>query len=390
MNEQYDALSLFSGGLDSILASKLIQSLGHKVLGLHFVSPFFGRPKRVPGWVRTYGLPIDIIDIGQEFVDLMAAFPPHGFGKVMNPCVDCKILMLRRAKKLLPQYGAKFLISGEVLGQRPMSQRADTLNIIRNEAQVRDVLLRPLSAGLLPPTPMEESGLVDRTKLPALCGRGRKSQYQLAKILGVTAIPPQAGACRLGERESARRYWPVIKTFPNPQSGDFDLTNVGRQLWRRLSGRDTSHWLVMGREHKDNERLQELTRSDDYVFMLKSFPGPHAVGRQVPGQAWKDDVLREAATCLACFSPKARRHGGMVEVVVRQGETERTVTINPASPHNFTDNLTWAETREGQKDWEISVLLNRDAALTPTPVREGQANTQGGLHGCADKSPCIF
>ncbi|NLW80461.1 MAG: tRNA(5-methylaminomethyl-2-thiouridylate) methyltransferase [Desulfovibrionales bacterium] len=390
MNEQYDALSLFSGGLDGILASKLIQGLGHKVLGLHFISPFFGRPERVPGWVRTYGLPIDIIDIGQEFVDLMAAFPPHGFGKVMNPCVDCKILMLRLAKKLLPQYGAKFLITGEVLGQRPMSQRADTLNVIRNEAQVHDILLRPLSAGLLPPTPMEESGVVDRAKLPALCGRGRKSQYQLAKILGVTTIPPQAGACRLGERESARRYWPVMQTFPNPQSGDFVLANVGRQLWRRLAGHATGHWLVMGREQKDNERLQELTRSDDYVFMLKSFPGPHAVGRQVPGQVWREDVLHEAATCLACFSAKARRHGGMVEVVVRQGEAEWTVTVNPASPHNFTDNLTWAETREAQKDWEKSVLLNRDEALTPAQVRKDQTNTQGGLHGCADKTDGIF
>ena len=171
--DTFDALSLFSGGLDSILASKLMQSHGHKVLGLHFVSPFFGKPDKVAFWEREYGIPVQVIDVGQEFVDLMAGFPPHGFGKVLNPCVDCKILMLRRAKNLLPVYEASFLISGEVLGQRPMSQRADTLNIIRNDADVRDVLLRPLSAGLLPLTPMEESGLVDRSQIGRASCRGR-------------------------------------------------------------------------------------------------------------------------------------------------------------------------------------------------------------------------
>jgi hypothetical protein len=214
--ESFDALSLFSGGLDSILATKLLQSHGHRVLGLHFVSPFFGKPEKKDFWESEYGIPVEVIDVGQEFVDLMAAFPPHGFGKVLNPCVDCKILMLRRAKELLPAYGAKFIISGEVLGQRPMSQRADTLNIIRNDADVRDVLLRPLSAGVLQSTPMEESGLVDRSKLPSLVGRGRKGQYDLARALGVTTIPTQAGGCRLGERESPGATGPSCAPFPAP------------------------------------------------------------------------------------------------------------------------------------------------------------------------------
>lgn len=353
----FDALSLFSGGLDSILAAKLMQRLGHAVLGLHFVSPFFGRPERVAEWTREYGIPIECIDIGQEFVDLMAAFPPHGFGKVLNPCVDCKILMLRKAKALLSAYGAKFLISGEVLGQRPMSQRADTLNVIRNEAEVRDVLLRPLSAGLLPSTPMEESGLVDRVALSSLCGRGRQGQFRLAKDLGVTKIPPQAGGCRLGERESARRYWPVLRTFPRPLAGHFDLANVGRQLWRRdENGQPSGHWLAMGREHKDNEKLLRLVRPEDHVFVLTAFPGPHAVGRPVPGRDWDEAVLREAAACLASFSPKAKRHGGLVEVGVRQDGVERTVAVHPADPHGFRDNLIWSQTRDEQKAWEAERL----------------------------------
>jgi len=347
----YDALSLFSGGLDSILATKLMIAHGHKVLGLHFVSPFFGKPEKIAFWQREYGIPVEVIDIGQEFVDLMAAFPPHGFGKVLNPCVDCKILMLRRAKELLAAHGASFIISGEVLGQRPMSQRADTLNIIRNDADVRDVLLRPLSAGLLPPTPMEESGLVDRSRLSSLCGRGRKGQYALAKALGVTTIPTQAGGCRLGERESARRYWPILRHFPRPLAHYFDLANVGRQLWRR----DEGQWLSMGREHKDNEKLLKLARPEHYVFVLKSFPGPHAVGCPEPGKDWTDGVLAEAAACLASYAPKARKSAEAVEVIVTRNGVERVVAVHADDPHGFVDNLTWPETRAAQKEWEKSL-----------------------------------
>jgi len=343
----FDALSLFSGGLDSILATKLMQSHGHSVLGLHFVSPFFGKPDRVDFWLQEYGIDVTVIDVGQEFVDLMAAFPPHGFGKVLNPCVDCKILMLRRARELLDRYEAKYIISGEVLGQRPMSQRADTLNIIRNEAGVRDVLLRPLSAGVLQPTPMEESGLVDRSRLPSLVGRGRKGQYDLALELGVTTIPTQAGGCRLGERESARRYWPILQAFPRPLAGYFDLANVGRQLWR-----EGGHWLAMGREHRDNERLLGLARPEQYVLVLKTFPGPHAVGCPGPGRDWTDEVLAEAATCLGSFAPKARKSGGEVDVIVTRHGRERILTVRPDTPHGFVDNLGWPETRAQQKQWE--------------------------------------
>jgi hypothetical protein len=348
----FDALSLFSGGLDSILASKLMQNLGHKVLGLHFVSPFFGKPEQVPEWEREYGIPITAIDVGQEFVDLMTAFPPHGFGKVLNPCVDCKILMLRRAKKLLPVYGASYIISGEVLGQRPMSQRADTLNIIRNEADVREVLLRPLSAGLLPVTPMEESGLIDRARLRSLVGRGRKGQYALAKELGVTKIPTQAGGCRLGERESARRYWPIMRTFPKPLAPYFDLANVGRQLWRREANTVTGHWMVMGRDYRDNQKLLKLVSPEQYVLELKSFPGPSAVGVPIPGLNWTEEILAEAAACLASFSPKARMHDGVVEVSIERHGEERIILVRPDKPHGFEDNLTWPQTRAQQKIWE--------------------------------------
>jgi tRNA U34 2-thiouridine synthase MnmA/TrmU len=188
----YDALALFSGGLDSLLAVKVLQEQNLRVLGLHYVSPFFGKPHLVEHWRKTYGIEAVPVDIRRAFLDMLKR-PAHGYGKHMNPCVDCKILMLAHARTLLPQYGAKFLVSGEVLGQRPMSQRADTLNLIRKGAAVQDLLLRPLSAQKLLPTPMETSGLVDRERLPGIWGRGRTEQLALAARFGITDIPTPAG-----------------------------------------------------------------------------------------------------------------------------------------------------------------------------------------------------
>jgi tRNA U34 2-thiouridine synthase MnmA/TrmU len=137
-NARWDALALFSGGLDSILAVKVLQEQGLQVLGLHYMSPFFGKPHLVEHWARTYGIDVLPVDVKSAYLEMLAA-PRHGYGKHLNPCVDCKILMLAHARGLLDQYGAKFLASGEVLGQRPMSQRADTLNLIRKDAGVKEL-----------------------------------------------------------------------------------------------------------------------------------------------------------------------------------------------------------------------------------------------------------
>lgn len=196
MKKTYHALALFSGGLDSIIAAKVIQAQGLEVLGLHFVTPFFGKPWRIPGWEKSYNLPIIPVDISEDYIRLLREWPEHHFGKVLNPCVDCKILMMEKARELMEVYGAQFLISGEVVGQRPMSQRRDALNIIRKGADVRDVLLRPLSARLLDPTPMEESGLVDRDKLPQISGRGRKNNWNWPNSSALQKSPPrQVDAC---------------------------------------------------------------------------------------------------------------------------------------------------------------------------------------------------
>lgn len=324
-----DALSLFSGGLDSILAAKTLVRQGLSVVALHFVTPFFGYPEKVPRWEELYGLPFRVVDLGQRFVDMLTDRPPHGIGKVLNPCIDCKIMMLQTAKALLPEHGARFLVSGEVWGQRPMSQRPDALNTISREARVRDILLRPLSAKHLPETPMETSGLVDRSRLHDFHGRARDRQIALARELGVTEFPQPAGGCRLAEKEAAGRYYRLFTEVARPQARDMSLAGQGRQFW---SG---SHWLSVGRDQESNERMRLLAEPDDYQFNLVDLPGPLALGRPYGAaeHGWPDEVVRAAASLAASYAPKAVRLGGPVGVSVeRRGKREVLEIVPDRSP----------------------------------------------------------
>ncbi|MBU1041244.1 MAG: tRNA(5-methylaminomethyl-2-thiouridylate) methyltransferase [Proteobacteria bacterium] len=348
---KYHALALLSGGLDSILAIKVLQEQGLRVLGLHFVSPFFGKPHLIGHWREEYGIEAVNVDIRKSYLEMLVK-PAHGYGKHMNPCVDCKILMLAHAKTLLPKYGASFLVSGEVLGQRPMSQRADTLNLIRKDAGVKELLLRPLSAQKLGPTPMEESGLVDRSRLPGFWGRGRKDQLALAAHFGITVIPTPAGGCNLAEAEPAARYLPILQNLAEPAARDFSLSHLGRQYWAG------PYWLSIGRNQHDNQALENARRPTDILLRLRDLPGPMALGRQYepaagvkPGaspQKWPNDVLADAAAFVASYSPKGRSQSEEgteaerpVVVLVRQGKGEsETVTEMAVTPARETP-LCW-------------------------------------------------
>ena len=296
-----DAIVLFSGGLDSILAAKLLEEQGLRVRCLHFYSPFFGDPAAVDYWRRIYRLPIEAIDVGEEFCELLRRRPEHDFGKVLNPCMDCKILLLRHARRHMERLGARVIATGEVLGQRPMSQRRDALNVIRREAGVEDVLLRPLCALHLPPIPAEEEGFVDRSRLLGISGRGRKDQLALAEKYRLARIPTPGGGCRLTEKENARRYWPVLRSLPHPTAADFHLANLGRQFWLERHGR--RFWLSMGRNVRDNEALAAALRDDDARVGLVGLPGPAAVARF--GASWPADVLADAAALTASYAGKA-------------------------------------------------------------------------------------
>ena len=335
--KHYDGLALFSGGLDSILAARLLMEQGRSIRCLHFYSPFFGHPADIPHWEHAYGLDIEAVDVSEDFAALLRRGPDYGFGSALNPCVDCKILMMRHARRLLDRYGAKFLVSGEVLGQRPMSQRRDTLNIIRRDADVKGLLLRPLCARLLDPTEAEESGLVDRSRLLAINGRGRKEQLALAEHFGITEIPTPGGGCKLTEKANTRRFWPVLSRLAAPDAGDFRLADVGRQFW---SG---DYWLTIGRHKFDNEAYASLIRPGDLHFKVAGFPGPIALGRS--SRPWDARTVQEAAALMASYSPKACRAaeaGAAVQVRVTENGRTRMVNVTPRREGPFREP-TWEE-----------------------------------------------
>lgn len=346
MTKKYDALALMSGGLDSILAIRTIMDQGLFVLGLHFVTPFFGKPELIGFWKEQYDIEVEAVDICDTYVDMMLDGPSQGFGKWLNPCIDCKITMLSAAASMLPEYGAKFLISGEVVGQRPMSQRVDALNLISKRGQVRDVLLRPLCAKHQPITPMEESGLVDRSKLHAMRGRGRKEQMALAKHYGFTEIPTPAGGCCLTEAQGAARFVKLLEYRERPSSDDFKLVRNGRQYWAG------SHWLVFGRTAGDNQRIAASVESTDYTLRMKDFPGPLALCRPVAGD-WSQEALEDAAALVASYSGKARKHnvetGEPVTVTVQRGDSKKELSIVPSRE----TALPWAEPQpEIVREWK--------------------------------------
>ncbi|MBQ7738220.1 MAG: tRNA(5-methylaminomethyl-2-thiouridylate) methyltransferase [Desulfovibrionaceae bacterium] len=298
---------LFSGGLDSILAAKVLQEQGLEVVGLHGTSPFFGQEKSIATWENLYELPIKQLDLGQEFVDMLAD-PPHGFGKTLNPCVDCKILLLKAAKLAMSELGAQALATGEVLGQRPMSQRRDVLNTITREADVHDVLIRPLSALHLAITPIEKAGIVDRSKLLGINGRGRHEQLALAEKYKLKVIPTPAGGCQLTERENCRRYYQVLDKIGKPTVNDFTLANVGRQFWFEGQKRfkedcSKNYWLIVGRNQTDNLKLTELAKENDCLLQFPRLPAPLALARF--GQNWPKELLISAGKLALSYANKA-------------------------------------------------------------------------------------
>ena len=191
------ALAMISGGLDSTLAAKLISDQGIEVIGICFKSYFFGE-ENAKRMCEQIGIRLEVIDFSKEHFE-MVKDPKHGRGKNMNPCIDCHAMMMNYSGKLLEKFNADFIITGEVLNQRPMSQNKQALNVVKKESGFANKILRPLCALNLEPTEMELNGLVDREKLLKISGRSRKIQMELAEQWGIKDYPSPAGGCRLTE-----------------------------------------------------------------------------------------------------------------------------------------------------------------------------------------------
>lgn len=278
------ALALFSGGLDSILACRVVMAQGIEVVALRCITPFFdsgmedGAAYSAAMWAR-YGIRVELLDVGCDYVAMLRQ-PRHGFGRHFNPCIDCKIFMLQRARALLPEYRASFILTGEVLGQRPMSQRRDTLRLIERESGCEGILLRPLSAQLLPPTRPELDGLVQRSRLCRIAGRGRTEQQALAARFHITDYPAPAGGCLLADVNLGvrfRRFAPDIFAASTGEKllRDFRLLLLGRHF-APLPGL----WFIVGRNQKDNERIVALREPEDWLLQVVDRPGPVALLRR--------------------------------------------------------------------------------------------------------------
>jgi len=261
------ALALFSGGLDSILAVKLLQEQGLDIGGICFESPFFSAQMAHQS-ARSIGLALAVVDITEPMLDIVLS-PRHGYGRGLNPCIDCHILMFRVAGEMLIRERAHFMVSGEVVGQRPMSQNLRSLSIISRESGFDDLILRPLSAKRLPETLAEKEGWVDRERLLGLSGRSRKPQIALAERYGLVQYPSPAGGCLLTDVVFSRRLKDLITMDPGFSRRDLELLKQGRHF-RINEGTK----IVVGRDERENEAILSLARQEDALLTVESFPGP--------------------------------------------------------------------------------------------------------------------
>jgi tRNA U34 2-thiouridine synthase MnmA/TrmU len=264
------ALALLSGGLDSTLAVKLMLNQGIEVEAINFVTPFCLCKKGCSGAAevaKKFHVPIKVVNVGRDYLRILRN-PKYGYGRNMNPCIDCRIFMLQKAKKHAKETGASFIFTGEVLDERPMSQHWKALNIIEKEAGLEGKILRPLSAKLLPKTEAERKGWVDRAKLLDIRGRSRKKQIALATEFAITDYPCPAGGCLLTYKEYANKLRDLFKHKKTVSLKDVQLLKIGRHF--RL-GRNK---IIVGRNEDENKALVYQRCDGDYYFEAQGCGSP--------------------------------------------------------------------------------------------------------------------
>ena len=311
------AIALFSGGLDSILAVRLIQEQGIDVLGLTFSTPFFGA-RKARAAAEPIRLPLEVLDISDEHLAMLRA-PRYGYGRNMNPCIDCHTLMLKKAGEKMMDWQADFIFTGEVLGQRPMSQSRQSLHVVAKNSGFEPFILRPLSARLLPFTRPEEQGKVIRERLLDIQGRGRKRQMELARVFGVKKYSNPAGGCLLTDPEFSRRLQELLNGASEAGVRDIELLKYGRHF--RISGGTK---IIVGRNQKDNEWLLKLSGPSDTIFTIRDYPGPVTL---VP-YGCRGESLSVAASLGVFYSDAPK--DSLIVTVCRTGNEETPLTSKAA------------------------------------------------------------
>lgn len=276
------AVALFSGGLDSVLAVYLVKSQGIDVTAIHFTS-FFSQTdpadanSPVNVCARSLDIPLVFLPKGPDFIELIRN-PRYGHGKNINPCIDCRIYTFKKARAFMESIGASFIVTGEVVGQRPMSQQRNTLRLIERRAGCEGIILRPLSAKKLPSTACEESGIIDRDKLLDIAGRGRKIQLGLARSLKLSGYAAPAGGCLLTDKNFSRRLRDLLEDKSEISLEELELLRIGRHLRIRPGLK-----IVVGRDEKENLRM-DANDSVAVKFEPDDFPGPMVAACEKPSQ----------------------------------------------------------------------------------------------------------
>ncbi len=329
------AVILLSGGLDSTLAARMMVDQGIELFALHFTSPFCtcdraasksgGNGAAAAGCrsqarivADRMGIPVRTVSKGSEYVAIVRN-PRHGRGSAMNPCIDCRIFTLRKAKEYMEEIGASFIVTGEVVGQRPMSQRADALRVIEKHSGTAGLVLRPLSAGHCEPTVPEREGWVDRARLLDIVGRSRKEQIRLAREWDIGDYPCPAGGCLLTDKTFSLKVRDLLEHRAEPDAVDLNLLKVGRHFRLEAGAK-----VIVARDEPENRRLEALCRGRLAVYIADGFSGPSVAIDGGPHGSARDILSRIYTRYSKPGTPAPFR----VREVAPSGEREIFVPAN--------------------------------------------------------------
>jgi tRNA-specific 2-thiouridylase len=329
MEEKKKIVALLSGGLDSRLAIKMMQKQGFEVEAVAIKTPFCdfdcgrGCGFEIRETADNLGINLKTVYLGDEYIEMLK-HPKHGFGSGMNPCIDCRAMMFEAGKKHMEEIGAEFIISGEVLGQRPMSQHGPALRTIEKESGLEGKIVRPLSAALLPPTEPELNGLIKREDLGKIKGRSRKEQLKMAQEFGIENPPNAGGGCLLTDPKFSIRVKDLFKHVQTPTTNDIDLLKIGRHF--RF---DQKTKLVVGRNQDENEMLKALALDGDVLLETKDHVGPVSLIRGEISQK-----LLELATAITLRYSDAPKDVPSV-VVSQKKDVKSEISVMPVDESSY-------------------------------------------------------
>ncbi len=318
-------LGLCSGGLDSIISAYILKKQGIEIEWVTFETPFFSSSKARMA-ANAYKIPITVKNITPVYLEMLKN-PPCGYGKNMNPCMDCHALMFQLAGEMMKQKNFNFLFSGEVVGQRPMSQTKTSLRYVEKRSGYTGYILRPLSARLLPETIPEIEKLVDREQLLDISGRSRKHQINWAEELGIHNYPTPAGGCRLTEKAFSDRLKDLFKHQDSYAENELHLLKYGRHL--RLNANTK---LIVGRNQKDNSNIEKYYNPDgDILIVTDKYPGPTVV---LPHGGDRESILQAASICVGYSKTP---DNGPVDVNITDPQGIDQTTVKGTRPDQLRD-----------------------------------------------------